>query len=447
MKTEPFPRRLPGLRPSARLVLALVGFLVLGSALFLAPGPTLATVPLTGEFRATQDCPLFRSIRKGTQVEGSRLVPGRAYPLLGKNREEATHVLIRVPGLEPGDVWVAVGCGDLSGAGQGASNPALAPAADDLGAVPQRPAQANPRAIPQQPALAYPGSGPQQPAPAELNPDPQRVDLADPQAAPRQPSPAAPGSALAAGDFVLAATWHPAFCEIQAKKPECAPIPDPSTSKPSAGRPDAGPIPKHVDPGVSPGRSIPRYVQGQPVRGQGFALHGLWPQPRERAFCQVPAGERAHAEEGRWSRLPALELSTDTRQRLTVLMPGVVSHLDRYQWSKHGSCQDAAPEDYFRAALDLLEQLNASEVTGLFAGHLGERLRIGEIRAAFDRAFGPSAGQRVGLSCRDDLIVELRLSLRGRPGATPLGDLLRAAPVQAPGCEGGYVDAPGPGRG
>ena len=129
MKTEPFPRRLPGLRPSARLVLALVGFLVLGSALFLAPGPTLATVPLTGEFRATQDCPLFRSIRKGTQVEGSRLVPGRAYPLLGKNREEATHVLIRVPGLEPGDVWVAVGCGDLSGAGQGASNPALAPAA------------------------------------------------------------------------------------------------------------------------------------------------------------------------------------------------------------------------------------------------------------------------------------------------------------------------------
>jgi hypothetical protein len=28
-------------------------------------------------------------------------------------------------------------------------------------------------------------------------------------------------------------------------------------------------------------------------------------------------------------------------------------------------------------------------------------------------------------------------------GAAPLGDLLRAAPVQASGCEGGYVDAPG----
>ena len=410
MKTEPFPRRLPGLRPSARLVLALVGFLVLGSALFLAPGPTLATVPLTREFRATQDCPLFRSIRKGTQVEGSRLVPGRAYPLLGKNREEATHVLIRVPGLEPGDVWVAVGCGDLSGAGQGAGDPAVAPA----------------------------------PAPA------------DPQAATRQPSPAAPGSTLAAGDFVLAVTWHPAFCEIQVKKPECAPISNPSTPRPSADRSDAGPMPKRAAPGFSPERSMPgafqgqpnqgQPVQGQPIQGQGFALHGLWPQPRERAFCQVTAGERAHAEEGRWSRLPALELSADTRQRLTVLMPGVASHLDRYQWSKHGSCQDAAPEDYFRAALDLLEELNASEVTGLFAGHVGERLRIGEIRAAFDRTFGPGAGKRVGLSCRDDLIVELRLGLRGQPGAAPLGDLLRAAPVQAPGCEGGYVDAPGPGK-
>lgn len=387
MKTEPFPRRLPGRRPPVSLVLALVGLLVLGPVLFLAPGPTLATVPLTGKFRATQDCPLFRSIRKGTQVEGIRLVPGQAYPLRGKNREEATHVLIRVPGLEPGDVWVAVGCGDFSGAGQGAGDPALAPAADDLGAVPPRPA------------------------------------LAELQAAPRQPSPAALGSALAAGDFILAATWHPAFCEIQTKKPECAPTPKP----------------------VNPGHGSA--LERSPAQGQGFALHGLWPQPRELAFCRVPAGERAHAEEGRWSRLPALDLSPDTRQRLSVLMPGVASHLDRYQWSKHGSCQDAPPEDYFRAALDVLEQLNASAVTGIFAGHLGERLRIGEIRAAFDRAFGPGAGQRVGLSCREDLIVELRLGLRGQPGAAPLGDLLRAAPVQAPGCEGGYVDAPDPGQG
>ena len=89
-----------------RLFLILAGLLVLGPILFLAPGPTRATVPLSGEFRATQDCPLFRSIRKGTQVEGTRLVPGQAYPLLGKNREEATHLLIRVPGLEPGDICV-----------------------------------------------------------------------------------------------------------------------------------------------------------------------------------------------------------------------------------------------------------------------------------------------------------------------------------------------------
>ena len=246
---------------------------------------------------------------------------------------------------------------------------------------------------------------------------------ADPRLATQGHSSAAPGSALASGDFVLAATWHPAFCEIQTKKPECV-----STPKPA-------------NPGF--GSAMER----SPAQGQGFALHGLWPQPRELAFCQVPAGERAHAEGGRWSRLPALDLSQDTRERLSVLMPGVASHLDRYQWSKHGRCQDAPAEDYFRAALDVLEQLNASAVTGLFADHMGERLRLGEIRATFDRIFGPGAGQRVGLSCHEDLIVELRLSLRGQPGAAPLGDLLRVAPVQAPGCEGGYVDAPGPGKG
>lgn len=393
-------------------VLAMLGVLALASVLFLVSWPTLATVPLGGEFRATQDCPLFRSIRKGTQVEGNRLVPGQAYPLLAKNREDATHVLIRVPGLEPGDVWVEVGCGDISGAGgQGAGDPAQAPAPADPGVTPPQSAQADPLPAPQRPVLPDPHSATPQSA------------SADPQVATQRPSPAAPGSALASGDFVLAATWHPAFCEIQTKKPECAPTPKPANPGPGTAQ------------------------QRSPAQGQGFALHGLWPQPRERAFCQVPAGERVHAEEGRWSRLPALDLSADTRQRLSVLMPGVASHLDRYQWSKHGSCQDAAPEDYFRAALDVLEQLNASAVTGLFADHVGERLQIGEIRTAFDRAFGPGAGKRVGLSCREDLIVELRIGLRGRPGAAPLGDLLRAAPAQAPGCEGGYVDAPDPGQG
>lgn len=390
--------------------------------LLLVAWPTLATVPLRGEFRATQDCPLFRSIRKGTQVEGSRLVPGQAYPLLGKNREEATHLLIRVPGLESGDVWVEVGCGDISGPGQGAGDPEQSPAPADPDATLPRSASADAadaRAVPQRPALADPRSAPSQPAPADPHVAPQQPAPAVPQAASQGPSPAAPGSALATGDFVLAATWHPAFCEIQTKKPECSPTPKPANPGPGWAQ------------------------QRSPAQGQGFALHGLWPQPRERAFCQVPAGERAHAEEGRWSRLPALDLSADTRQRLSVLMPGVASHLDRYQWSKHGSCQAAPPEDYFRAALDALEQLNASAVTGLFATHVGERLAIGDIRAAFDRAFGPGTGKRVGLSCREDLIVELRLSLRGQPGAAPLGDLMRAAPVQAPGCEGGYVDAPG----
>jgi ribonuclease T2 len=319
--------------------------LCLAVALVLAVAPALATVPLDGQFLAEKDCPLFRSIRTGTQAEGVRLVPGRAYRLLGKNREEATHFLIRLEGARPRDLWVELACGTLSG--------------------------------------------------------PRGVGHA---------GPVTEGHVALAGDFVLAASWHPAFCELQAHKPECA------------------------EEGTGPEASGAR----------GFVLHGLWPQPREKAFCEVPATERANAEAGRWSRLPALDLSEETQERLASLMPGVQSHLDRYQWSKHGSCQGADAEDYFRAALDLLRQLNASALPDLFARHVGDYLEVDEIRAVFDQSLGPGAGQRVGLSCQENMIVELRIGLRGRPGEkASLYELMQASKPIEIGCGGGRVDSPG----
>jgi ribonuclease T2 len=98
--------------------------------------------------------------------------------------------------------------------------------------------------------------------------------------------------------------------------------------------------------------------------------------------------------------------------------------------------------------MDLLEQLNGSAVAGLFASHIGLRLRAGEVRDAFDQAFGAGAGERVRIVCDDQgLITELRVGLKGTlgPGAS-LAGLIRAAPPRGVGCRGGWVDRAGRGR-
>lgn len=71
-----------------------------------------------------------------------------------------------------------------------------------------------------------------------------------------------------------------------------------------------------------------------------------------------------------------------------------------------------------------------------------------EVRAAFDAAFGPGAGDRVRIACRRDgqrnLVVELTLGLAGRiADDSSLAGLMAAAAPTAPGCPGGVVDPVG----
>jgi len=73
---------------------------------------------------------------------------------------------------------------------------------------------------------------------------------------------------------------------------------------------------------------------------------------------------------------------------------------------------------------------------------------VAEIRARFDQAFGPGAGERVRVACRDDggrrLIAELTIGLRGYiSSGIPVADLIRASSPTDPGCPGGVVDAVG----
>jgi len=211
-------------------------------------------------------------------------------------------------------------------------------------------------------------------------------------------------------EFVLAASWQPAFCEIRPRVREC----------------------RDGAAGV-----------------EGFTLHGLWPQPLGLEYCDVPRAERALAEGRRWLDLPASEVAAQTRRDLAQAMPGAASGLDRYQWMKHGTCWGGEQERFFAASVRLLDELNASAVRDLFVSRVGASVTSDEVRAAFERTFGAGTGRRVLMDCApgsggEPMVGELRIALEGDlDGEVSLARMVRAAAPQPRGCARGHVDPPG----
>lgn len=211
---------------------------------------------------------------------------------------------------------------------------------------------------------------------------------------------------------VLAASWQPAFCETKPDKVECR--------TQSADRFDAS----------------------------NFSLHGLWPQPRRLAYCNVDKADIGNDKEGRWDQLPEVSLEPPTRAELEKVMPGTQSQLDRHEWTKHGTCYSQTPEEYFTESLALMRALNSSAVRELFASRVGQYLSFDDIRKAFDQSFGDGAGLKVRMQCARDngklIISELTIGLTGN--ITPessLSDLMAAATPTKSECPGGIVDAVG----
>lgn len=211
---------------------------------------------------------------------------------------------------------------------------------------------------------------------------------------------------------VLAVSWQPAFCEMQRRKPECM--------AQSSRRFDA----------------------------TNFTLHGLWPQPRSREYCDVDAELVRTDESGRWDQLPRLDLEPVTQDALARAMPGVRSRLDRHEWIRHGSCYSRTADEYFQDSLLLLDELNASAVRALVASRIGRLLTLAQLRSAFDSEFGTGAGERVTMECEPvdgrRLVTGLRLNLSGE--VTPqssLAELLAAAPRARGSCREGIVDPAG----
>ncbi|MEO8683407.1 MAG: ribonuclease [Devosia sp.] len=212
--------------------------------------------------------------------------------------------------------------------------------------------------------------------------------------------------------YILAVSWQPAFCEAHSNKPECR------------------------------SQTVDRFDADH------FTLHGLWPQPRLNAFCGVSAADIAADEDSDWNALPPVVLSARLRTALDQVMPGTSSQLERHEWTKHGTCYGATQEQYFTDALAMMTALNASPVAELFAANIGRQITQAQIRAAFDQAFGPGAGQRVRIACDRDgnrsLIGELTIGLTGT--ITAPGDfapLIAAASPTDGGCDVGVVDRVG----
>ncbi len=208
---------------------------------------------------------------------------------------------------------------------------------------------------------------------------------------------------------VLAISWEPAFCEEKGEKAECQ---------------------KETE---------------QSFDATHFSLHGLWPQPIGKYYCGVDRALITADKRNRWWDLPAPDLSAATHDRLSAVMPGVLSGLERHEWIKHGTCFGADANTYFNREADLAEQINASAPRELFAGKIGQSVSLDDIRAAFDKAFGAGAGARVVVHCQgggaEREVSELIIYLAGDVnGTAPLSDLVHAAaPPDDANCPSGLV--------
>ena len=207
--------------------------------------------------------------------------------------------------------------------------------------------------------------------------------------------------------YVLALSWEPAFCEKMQGKPEC--------KTQTAASYDAS----------------------------HFSLHGLWPQPRRNVFCGVDRATAALDDQHQWEKLPEPRMTAETKAALDKVMPGTQSVLERHEWIKHGTCYPGGnAETYFKDAVRLTNDVNASVVQAFIAAHIGKSIQTSQLRAKFDEAYGKGAGLRVRVSCSaDGLISELTIGLKGDiSSGTKMADLIAASEPTDPGCPAGVID-------
>jgi ribonuclease T2 len=172
-----------------------------------------------------------------------------------------------------------------------------------------------------------------------------------------------------------------------------------------------------------------------------FVLHGLWPQPRNNAYCNVSKKQIGMDKNKQWYSLDKLDLTSSTRTKLSKLMPGYSSNLHRHEWVKHGTCYGTSANDYYVDAMNLLTQVNESKVQQYFKQNIGRVVNLKQVRKLFDKEFGDGAGKHVTMNCKRGLVTELWLHLGS--GSSELNELFKSGERPKSRCSKGRVDAVG----
>jgi len=191
--------------------------------------------------------------------------------------------------------------------------------------------------------------------------------------------------------YVLALSWQPAFCEFHSDKPECR------------------------------SQTESRYDATHLV------LHGLWPSVRgdsrhEYGFCGISRDIQEKDRKGAWCETPALNLAD--KERLTALMPGAQSCLERHEWFRHGSCSGLSEVEYFTKSLDLVEQIAKTKFSAYLTSHIGKRVTLRSILDVFEKDFGKGSSRSLILRCDSQhgtsLLTEVQLFLKKESLSAPL---------------------------
>jgi ribonuclease T2 len=215
--------------------------------------------------------------------------------------------------------------------------------------------------------------------------------------------------------YVLALSWQPAFCELNARRSEC----------------------RALDPGD--------------FAATHLTVHGLWPNDRPNGgptYCGIDDETKALDQPKTWCQLPEPEMSGMTRAHLAQTMPGVLSCLDRHEWIKHGTCAGIGAERYFGEALRLAAAVQATRFAEAISANVGRDVTPAQLSQAFEASFGAGSAKALTLVCSDrgDL-TEMRIALQTGTLEEELdgGDLYLGGPKPESGCPGTVrIDAIGP---
>jgi ribonuclease T2 len=179
-------------------------------------------------------------------------------------------------------------------------------------------------------------------------------------------------------------------------------------------------------------------------KDKNFVLHGLWPQPIGKVYCNIDRKYLTMDKYKQWNKLPALMLRPQTRKDLQKIMPGTASSLHKHEWIKHGTCYGLNADAYFNVAISLVEEFYNSDVNKFFQKNIGKRINIKQIRDEFDKSFGKGTGNSVELRCKNGLITELWLHLGD--GNYDLASKLKNTNISKKSCQRGILDKAGYGR-